>query len=459
MKTKKRLAMKNIVVIFVTLLIAVSMLCGQTPEVAGMPLPYFLMLILAALYAGCRIWNIRRGDVGHRRLECTSDLAVLALIAWNLLSILGKMFQDPDTGAIHYQFQAVCVILGLLYFELKEIEVINGGYGDLILYVGLIMTGRLLFEYVSGVQIGWMSDLVIDSGKAASYLMLPCLVGTLKYCSCKDRMRSAFYLLATAVGFFMLLINYNIPSLWIMTFVFLAIPVVIRPTAELVKRDMQLFFIFGVLLSNMSLLTNYTNLLQKKPVLSLEHSVYLEILLALGAVFFFWYWDRIPEHMDRDRLVLRKMRQGYLFALRLLGVVFAIFVLGGNGWATLPDAPAGIAFVKSFALPLTGAVIVGGSGWIRCLNNSGVSTLLLLLAAVSTVERMRKNHSFSKPQTAGCQLIALAFLAQTFFCVPDINVLPVYLLFLVLSVFDREKEQRVNVTILNISKEMEQNEK
>ena len=133
--------MKNIAVIFVMLLIAVSMLCGQTPEVAGMPLPYFLMLILAALYAGCRIWNIRRGDVGHRRLECRSDLAVLALIAWNLLSILGKMFQDPDTGAIHYQFQAVCVILGLLYFELKEIEVINEWYGDLILYAGLIMTG------------------------------------------------------------------------------------------------------------------------------------------------------------------------------------------------------------------------------------------------------------------------------------------------------------------------------
>lgn len=451
--------MKNIAVIFVTLLIAVSMLCGQTPEVAGMPLSYFLMLILAALYAGCRIWNIRRGDVGHRRLECRSDLAVLALIAWNLLSILGKMFQDPDTGAIHYQFQAVCVILGLLYFELKEIEVINEWYGDLILYAGLIMTGRLLFEYVSGVQIGWMSELVSDSGKAASYLLLPCLVGTLKYCSCRDRMRSAFYLLTAVTGYFILFINYYIPSLWIMTFVFLAIPVVIRPTAELVKRDMQLFFTYGFLLSNMSLLTNYMELLQKKPVLSLEHSVYLELLLALGAVFFFRYWDRIPEHMDRDRLVLRKMRQGYLFALRLLGVVFAILVLGGNGWAALPDAPAGIVFVKSFALPLTGAVAIGGSGWIHCLNNSAVNTLLLLLAAVSAVGRMGKNHSFSKPQTAGAQLIALAFLAQTFFCVPDINVLPVYLLFLVLSVSDREKEQRVSVTILNISKEMEQNEK
>ena len=120
MKTKKRLAMKNITTLFVTSLYVVSMLCGQTPEVAGLPLSYFLMLILAVLYAVCWIWNIRRGDSGLWRLEHRLDLVVLALIVWNLLSIIGKMFQDPDTGAIHYQFQAGCIVLGLLYFELNE---------------------------------------------------------------------------------------------------------------------------------------------------------------------------------------------------------------------------------------------------------------------------------------------------------------------------------------------------
>ena len=218
-KRKKRLVMKNVTGIFLTALLAIAMLCGQTPEVAGMPLSYFLIFILIALYAGCWIWNIRRGDRGLWRLECRTDLVVLMLILWNLLSIAGKMFQDSDTGAIHYSFQAVWIILGLLYFAFKEVRILQGWYLDLILYAGLFMAGRMLVEYLGYGAIGWRAELMNDSGKAASYLLLPCLISVLRYCFCRDRMRSAFYLLIATVSFFTLFINYNVPSLWIMTFV------------------------------------------------------------------------------------------------------------------------------------------------------------------------------------------------------------------------------------------------
>ena len=461
MKTKKRLAMKNITTLFVTSLYVVSMLCGQTPEVAGLPLSYFLMLILAVLYAVCWIWNIRRGDRGLWRLEHRPDLVVLALIVWNLLSIIGKMFQDPDTGAIHYQFQAGCIVLGLLYFELKEVKAINGWYWDMILYIGLIVTGRMLLEYLCGIQIGWKSEVMGDTGRAASVLLPGCLVSVLRYCFCRDRMRSVFYLLVGAVNFFMLFLNYNIPSLWIMTFAFLAIPVMMRPTAELVKRDMQMFFLYGFMLSNMSILTNYTPWFSRKLTFSLEHSVYLEMLLAVGGMFFFRYWDRIPDNIDLNRLVLRKMRRGYLLALRLLGVVFAAFVLGGGSWAEMQETPGfsvGVTLVKSFALPLHEAIESGKSGWSCCLANSGISTFFLLLLTVVLTTKMRSNHSFAKPQTAGCQLITLAFLAQTFFYAPDIGVLAVYLLFGIMAAFYREQPERVRVTVLHLNKEMERNE-
>lgn len=448
-KTKKRLAMKNITGIFLTVTLAVSMLCGQTPETAGVPFPYFLMLMFIVVYAGCWIWNIRRGAGGLWRLECRADFAVLALIVWNLLSIAGKMFQDPDTGAIHYAFQAVWIILGLLYFVFKEAKMLEDWYLDLLLGVGLLMAGRILAEEVGLGEFGWRSELMTDSGTAASLLLLPCLVSTLRYCFCRNRLRSVLYALTAAVSYFALFVNCNVPSLWIMTFAFLAIPLMIRPTAELVKRDMQLFCLYVLEFIGVILLVNYTQLLPGEPVFGPEHSVYLLLLLAVGGVFFFRYWIRIPKGVDRDRLVLRRMRRGYQFVFVLLGIAAAILLLGGSAWAGLSEASVGIDFVQSFARPLTESIGMGANGWSRCLRSSRVSTLILLVLAVLLTLDIQRRGSFARPQAACCRLIAYVFLAQTFFYTPDRSVLPVYLLFFVWAVFYREPVQRVSVTKIN----------
>lgn len=450
--------MKNITGIFLTVLLAVAMLCGKSPEVAGTPLSYFLMLILAAIYAGCWTWNIRRGKSGFWHLECRADLIVLVLVAWNLLSIGSKLFQDPDTGAIHYAFQAVWIILGLLYFAFKEVKTLKGWYLDVILYAGLFMAGRMLLEDLGLMKIGWRSDLAADSGRAASYLLLPCLVSVLRYCFCRDRLRSSVYLLTSTVSFSALFVNGSVPSLWIMVFIFLSIPLVMRPTAELIKRDMQMLFLYGFLLSGISFLTNHMDILPERQILGSEHSIYPAILLAVGVVFFFWYWRRIPKNVDRDRLVLRRMRRGYQFIFALLVMVAAILLLGGDTWAGLSDLseiPMGTAFVCGFAVPLTEAVGVNGNGWSQCLLNSRVTTLFLLFLAVQLVLDMQRRSSFARPRAACCRLIAYAFLVQTFFYVPDINVLPVYLLFFVWAVFYREPQQRVSITKINFHKDKE----
>lgn len=463
MNNKKSKIMANMTEIFLTSVLLVSLLLVKEFEAAGMRLSYFLILLLALLYVGSWIWSNREGNGGIWRLECRIDIVVMALLLWNLISIMGKMFQNSETGTIRYEFQVIWIVLGILYFDFKEIKRIRDWYFDLILYAGLIMMGFMLFCYLCNWEAaGWLSELINDSGRTASYLLLICIVSVCRYCFCRDKIRSLFYLLVAAVSFFTLFINYNIVSLWIMVFVFLAVPVLIRPTAELVKRNMQMFFIYGFMFSNMSLLANYTDLIQKEIPLSLEHSVYLELLMAVGGVFFFRYWDRIPENADRERLVLRRMRCGYQFLLKLLGIVFAGFVLGGNRWKELPDVPGtpiGEVLVRSFVGPLTDEMGKSKSGWVYCLENSGVTTLQLLLLTVLLIAKLRKNHSFVKPQTGSFLLVAAAFLTQPFFYVPDINVLPVYLLFLVWAIFYQEEKQRVFVTKINLNKEIMENEK
>ena len=126
---------------------------------------------------------------------------------------------------------------------------------------------------------------------------------------------------------------------------------VLRTTAGLVKRDMQLLFIYLFLLSNMSLLTNYTKVIQANVSFDLEHSVYIELLLAIGGVFFFTQWDKIPEGIDLERLVTRKLRRMFRFLMIAIEIVFVGFILGGEKWKELPDK-IGTGMIKSFAVPL-----------------------------------------------------------------------------------------------------------
>lgn len=444
----------SIAEIFLSALLIISMLLLVDFEVAGMELPIFAFLVLTLLYVGYWILSIRRGEADIPQLKCRADVIVLILFGWNLLSIIGKLFQDPQKGAIDYRFQVMWIVLCILYFVFKGIRSFKDWYFDLILYAGLVVIAYMLFCYLCDMQMAErLPELMSDSGKTASYLLLPCMISVSRYCMCRDKIRSMFYLMTASVSFFTLFINHNIVSFWLMAIVFLAIPVLMRPTAELVKRDMQLFFVYLFMMSNMSLLVNYTELVQKELSFDLEHSVYLDLLLAVGGVFFFRYWDRIPEKADRERLVLRKMRRGYQFVLKLLGMIFFSFVLGGNRWKELPDS-MGISMVKNFAVPLIDEIGTSRNAWIQCMEKSSISSLILLILTALIITRLRKNHSYAKPLTGSFLLIAMIFLMQLFFFAPSVNVLPVYLLMLVMASFYQEERQRAVVSKINLNKEI-----
>lgn len=451
---KEKITRHYVPEIFLVLLLLLSMLLPVETEMAGMRLSVFLLFILAILYAGHWIISIRKGTAESPKPQYRIDIAMIVLFGWNLLSVIGRLFQSSEKGAIDYQFQIIFITLSMLYFMLKEIKEFKTWYWDIILYAGLAVEGVMLFFYLGNMELaGNLPELMNDSGRAASYLLLPCIISVCRYCMCRDKMRSIFYLLIAVVSFFALFINYNIVSLWLMVIVFFAVPVLMLPTAELVKRDMQLCFIYFFMMSNMSLLTNYTELIQKKMSLSLEHSVYLDLLLAVGGVYFFTYWDRIPEDADRERLILRKMRRGFRFVLKVLVIAFFGVVIGGSRWKQLPDT-MGSSIVKSFAVPLIDEIGKNKNAWIYCMENSSISTLILLIFAAMTIARLRKNYGFAKPQTSVFLLISLMFLTQFFFFVPVVNVLPVYLLILVMAVFYREEKKRMVVSKINFKKEI-----
>lgn len=375
-------------------------------------------------------------------LRSRTEVSILTLALYAFIKIVIKMITASKT--VYFDYEVTVLALAVMYLLIAAKPAFEEKYFDIVLFSGLIVFALLLIKYLCGEGVaGAFAILLTEKTGIASYTMLVCMIGIWQYIRCEDKLRSYFYIGVLAIGFLVLFINQNRISIWLMTMVFIAIPILQRPTAELVKRDMQMFFLYLFMLSNMSLLTGYTKLLQVEVNYHLEQSVYLELLVALGGVFFFKFWDRIPEGVDLRRLVMRRMRRGYQFLLRLTGIVFAGILIGGEHWKDMPER-IGLAAVKGFAVSLAEEVQRGKSTFYLCFEQIGmVGEVLILILCVFLIGRLRKGFAFNKPVTSMLTLISGVFLIQLLFWNVSIISLPMYCLFLSLAITYKEEKEKV----------------
>lgn len=436
---------------YIMLLIISSMLAIVDIEVAGFPLYIFLLLLLTAGWMALRL-RFYTGKEGFLRVWNLTDIAAAIAVVVEVFSIICKLFQDSDKGAIDFSINAEIIAFALLYFLLSSGIQMKLIYVDLILYGGLPAAAVFMFPYFTGEQPDFLTGMLFrDAGAASSYFLLLSMLGVYMYCTCKDRMRSWFYLMVSILAFFALFLNHNVLSFWLMTVYFIAMPIMFRPTAMLVKKDMQMLFLFGFMLSNMSLLTGYTQIIRKELSYSLEHSVYLDLLLAIGGIFFFHYWEQIPEGVDLERLVMRKMRRGYRLLLRMIGILFIGIVTCADKWKGLEGGMFDAAFA-GFAVPLADSVRKNQSAFYACFCDVGIIDSLFIVAfLILLLDRMHRNFSFDKPLTGNLILISLLFMIQLLFWKPAVNTLSVYLILLFLAAFN--KEEKMKVTSVKIRKE------
>ncbi len=453
-----KMSIEKISKIFLLVLLGISLLVHVDVDIGGVDLSVFLLLLLCVIGAVFQIVFIYKNESQIRGIRYFADYVALAIIGWELLAVLGKLLTISTEGKTDYNFNIMLLVLATLYFWFSSIKKFEKWYLDVILYANLIIICIFLLCYVCSMNFSWLAGGMIgNSGRAASYLLIPCIVSTYQYCMCRDKFRSGFYFASAFVSFFALFINHNIVSFWLMGAVFIGIPVLFRPTAELVKRDMQLFFCYIFLLSNMSLITNYTSLFQAELSFDLEHSVYLELLLAIGGVFFFSYWDKIPEGIDLNKLVLRKMRRQFHFLLKLIGVLFAGMILGGDRWREAGERIS--SAVSGFAVPLVEEVKRGKSGFVFGIEEGVMGGLLILVLAVLVLVRLQKNYSFGKPQTGLFILVSFVFLLQLLFWVPSAGTLLVYFMIFIMAAFYKEEREKVTSVKINFySKEFMKDE-
>lgn len=423
----------------ICILLILSMFSVFKIKIAGFPLYSLLLLAITSIWLLLKILYAGRDGVPFPAIRYLTDTVAITAILYTILSVIVKLFSTSEEGWIDFSWNAEMIALAVICLLVSSGVQFKTFYLDLLLYCGLLVAGvYLLCSLTDGLQSSVMESLLADHAQISSCFLLVGMIAVYAYCACRDQMRSIFYMMVSAISFFVLFLNQDVISLWLMGIYFLMIPVALRPTAVLVKRSMQLFFIYLFMLSNMSLLTEYTQIIRTEISYSLEYSVYLDLLIAAGGVVFFHYWDRIPEGVDLNRLVVRKMQKGYRFIAAMVLVIFAAIVIDG-GWEALPEGMS-YDMVRFLTVPLVEVVGQNESGILQCFRMIGVLPgMFLLVSMVLFMGRLRRNYVVDEPITGGLVLISAVFMIQLLFWNPGIHNIVCYFYLLVSACFQQKE--------------------
>ncbi len=432
----------------ICILLVLSMFSVVRTEVAGFPVYSLLLLTVVSVWMMGKILYAGREGQPFLMVRYRTDTAAFAAILYAVISAVIKLFSNPDEGWIDFSWNAEVIALAVLCLLVSAETQFRALYLDLLLYSGLLTAGvYMLLNLTDGLETDWLLAAFSDSGQTASYFMLVGMVSVYACCTGKDKMRSVFYMMTAGVSFMALFVNQSSISLWLMAFYFLALPVVLRPTALLVKRVMQLFFMYLFMLSNMSLLTEYTDIFRKEIFYSLQHSVYVDLLLAAGGAVFFCYWERIPAGTALERLVLRKLQKGYRMLAKVIALLFVVTAAAG-GRMELPGKAVGEMF-RTFVLPLSEEMGGRESGlWCVFQGYGVIPGLFLIIMIVLFADRMYRNHAEDKTVTGALSLISGIFVVQLLFWNPGLhNIVCYFYLILTASFYKEERKQVKSVGI------------
>lgn len=302
------------------------------------------------------------------------------ILVFVLGKILGFLFGFFFGELPDMEFYTTILAITMLYLLMDFRADRNRWWQSVAVVCATIGSVAILLTCINGIELDFLTDaLTATSDGVISYLVLANVLCIMNYILMDDSLKwSNVWLVPVALQMFALLLMQSHIANWLVVFLLLAVASFFRPRASLIKKVGILLFLFLFLWSNMSLVLGYTKWFSVGAVYSLEASVYMELLLALGGLLFFHYWDKLPENMDLHRISMIKMQICFKRVLGVLALVFLIFVTGGNMWQSL--AGEGLqGFIRVLALPLSSEIMSGSSTFFYWLLELGVVAVLLIL--------------------------------------------------------------------------------
>lgn len=425
---KEKLKSTDYTVWFIDAVIICSMLLVFPVRIGGM------VAIPAALFALCAGWacvnivQINRGALKPRTKYTRLDLAVILSALYETGVVAFDLFHKikEDEPEADCSWNLMVISLALLYLLVMQMRQFREGYLDLVLYTGLMVMAFLLLGYLVDPQFGIFLGMWEDRTKTASCLLFLGIISVLRYCHCRNRIKEWFYGVYAGISFFLLGCSHSTVSFWILAVAMLMIPIVEAPTATLWKRAARMMLLFPVVLSSVSLLSNYTKLFLAPVSYDSEQSVCLGFMASAGAVVFFYCWDRIPEDADQDCVVMRGLYRMDQRLLAVVSMVGLLFLTDALEWQSGKRETFPLGTVQKFAVSFIREMEENHSFLYRLMLEQGIIPVLLgILVFVLCAERLARVWRREKAADGTPYVMAVCLFLQILAWEVSWNILPV----------------------------------
>ncbi|MBD5495975.1 MAG: hypothetical protein HDR12_16815 [Lachnospiraceae bacterium] len=418
---------------------AAFVLILQEWSVGGVSVRTLLIALITA--AGIVLWLNKRKKTKAQSRKITWDkldcLMGICLV-WNILRIV----IDYVKTAGFDERNLLTVVLVMLFFW-ASMEKFSYVYIDVILICAFAVFVNLLWHFMIDASYTFnLKPFIEDEQTLTSFLLLINVIATGKYCDTKDRMKQKLYFIIALTGYFLLFINSNVIGIVLMGISFMVFLLVYEPHREFVRKNMQMAFVYFFMLSNMSLLVNYTTLINAECQYSLENSVYLELVIALAGVFFFTYWDKLPEDEDRPLYEMQKVMKWIM-----AGVCIVLFLLLAMGHRlNSMDGAKGISVLLQFSMELRKYAIGHNGTFYDVLGRYGIVGGIWLIGTVLIAMEKMQKRGCSKRIEPLLSVIFVMYLAQSAFFSQQNITTPIYAMMLAAALYNGRVNFRDNKT-------------
>ncbi len=227
-----------------------------------------------------------------RKPENKLDYAMIILFVFSLGSLFYKML----TVQVNIEYEMIVLAMVFSYYVFSCRNDFPRVFTDIFLAIGALIYVLLYLFYFFGETVGWINVIVKDETLWSAWIILTVMLGMICYCKGKGyRGRSIFGLVMSLAGFLLLLLYQDVIWIYLMGALILLIPAINWPNRGIIKRSIQLLFLWVMMFCNMRILMEMAGMEVRIELYSIGCCAFIEILAVIGGILLLFVRDNIPE--------------------------------------------------------------------------------------------------------------------------------------------------------------------
>lgn len=431
---------KKLSILLNGILIASGMVFSDELRLAGMPASYIAILLVGLGYFFFLIRDEGKKILDLFRGKYVPVVLLMTLGVWSFLMMIYSAIADTS-GEVDLIGQYLAIffltVMGL-YLAIKGIK-----FSKVYLVVALVS------GMVVSILSFWFDYFSVEDSSAI--FLLTNFVASVLYLDEKRKVFKYIFLVCTFLIDILLNLKGEYVQIVLLIAFYLAVPIILVTSKKNVKCAGTLLLVLLIITSNMCLVPYVFDKSEVEVALTFEGSIYLDAVIAVGAFLFYSYWDKLPENVDEEKLILRRFKRGIFTSLCVYVFAIGSAVLGKEMILSLDDEGI-LGGIKSLFSPLLNSLstenVISSS-----IENMNIFALVLMLIIFTRFLLKGYENSKESKDSGQCLLVAsFSFFAMMIMKMDFGRIEIVFFYTMVTAFVDAEKRKikRIPVSIENI---------